>query len=134
VGSQPTSLRVAAFGRGLIAAEQRAEHAQLRRVDGRGGQSGLLRDGLGDIPHRHALLPDGVQHGAGRRLLQRDAEEPAGVADVYRGPAVPSVADVSRDPELPVESDEHRDQAVAVVLPVHGPWHAHEPRPDTSLR
>ena len=76
-------------------------------------------DGLGDLADGHAFVPDGVEHRAGRSLLDGQPVKTRGVLHVDGGPAAGPVADVARDALGPGHGDELRDEAVPVPLAVH---------------
>ena len=54
----------------------------------------MSTDDLCDLPRRHALVCDSVEHGARRALLQRQSVQARGIQPVYRLPAVGPVPDI----------------------------------------
>jgi len=80
VGSQPTSSRVSALGRGrAVDPEEAAQPGEvLARVltgDREHGEVEMLPDHLGDVVERHALVRDRVQDRSCRGRLQHQAED-----------------------------------------------------------
>jgi hypothetical protein len=76
-------------------------------------------DGLGDRADGHPFVADGVEHGAGRSLLNGQPVQARGVLHVNGGPAAGAVADVAGDALGPGHGNELGDEAVALPLAVH---------------
>ena len=116
VGSQPNRARV----RSLDAERSIAKNAPMNpkcstASSGRDRghrQAQAPADGLGDRLRRHALLGDGVQAGARRRLLEPEPDQPRGVRAVHGRPPVRAVADVRRDALLAGHADDVGDEPV----------------------
>ena len=68
--------------------------------------------GLGDGPHRHALLVDCMVDGAWTRLLDRQTVEPRHIRHVCRRPPIATVTDVGRDTRLACDRRGIGDQAL----------------------
>ena len=82
------------------------------------GQVQAATDGLGDLPGRDSLVGDRVQGGPGRRLLDGEPEEAAGVQAVHGRPARGAVAGEAGDPLGPRDRDQGRHEAVVTVAVV----------------
>lgn len=48
----------------------------------------MRREDLGDLANGHAVIADGVQDGASRCRLERQAEQARGAVPMHGGPAV----------------------------------------------
>ena len=70
--------------------------ARVLRRDGGRRQLQVAADYLGDVLDRYALVGDRVERGAGRRTLEREAEQACGIEPVHGGPSVAPVADIAR--------------------------------------
>ncbi|MBC7974443.1 MAG: hypothetical protein H7138_05610 [Myxococcales bacterium] len=62
------------------------------------------------------FVTDRVEHGASRRLLERDPEQPGRVEAMDCGPAVRAVADVAGPAGVLRDVDRHRDEAMVAVV------------------
>ena len=121
VGSQPIRSRVSVLEARRSSATKLPSHPEvlgcLLWSNRAKGEVELPADRRGDVAQRHALLSHPVQHGSGRGVFQREAEQTRGVEAVDRGPVVAPVADVPRDALVARDADERRNEAgVAVAV------------------
>ena len=104
------------------ATENRASAAHRANAQDPGGShTARATDELrfrGNVEDEYAFVTDGVEHGAGGRLLDGWPVKARGVLYVDGGPAAGPIADVGRDALGPGRGDELGDEAVTFSLTV----------------
>src|ERR1700691_110543 len=87
-----------------------SRHHQFVYGNAHGGQAQAAADGLGDLAERDAPVLNRVPVFASRALLQYQAEQGGGIADVHGVPQVRAVSGVAGEAPLLRECDQRREE------------------------